>query len=117
MKIYMCNLCNKIFKQKSHYDKHIQNKKKPCLIIAQNILQNLQNLQKSSENYDFSLQNLQKSSENYDFPLQNLSDFPPFNINPTPTNINSSPIIINPTLNDIKEVELKKINNVNMNLI
>ena len=115
MKIYMCNLCNKIFKQKSHYDKHIQNKKKPCLIIAQNILQNLQNLQKSSENYDFSLQNLQKSSENYDFPLQNLSDFPPFNINPTPTNINSSPIIINPTLNDIKEVELKKINNVNSN--
>ena len=27
---YICNNCLKEFKQKSHYDKHIYNKKKPC---------------------------------------------------------------------------------------
>ena len=26
----MCELCKKIFKQKSHYDKHVLNKKRPC---------------------------------------------------------------------------------------
>ncbi len=27
MKNYKCESCNKIFKQKSHYDKHVNNKK------------------------------------------------------------------------------------------
>jgi hypothetical protein len=30
MKVYSCGSCNKKFKQKSHYDKHILNKKRPC---------------------------------------------------------------------------------------
>jgi len=31
MPIYKCNKCLKDFKQKSHYDKHINNKKYPCI--------------------------------------------------------------------------------------
>ena len=42
MKIYMCELCKKIFKQKSHYDKHVLNKKRPCSTI--NIVNNNETL-------------------------------------------------------------------------
>ena len=41
MPIYKCNKCLKEFKQKSHYDKHINNKKYPCKINNENNFQQI----------------------------------------------------------------------------
>jgi hypothetical protein len=50
MPIYKCTKCLKDFKQKSHYDKHINNKKYPCKQINENI--NNLILSETSENTD-----------------------------------------------------------------
>ena len=43
MVTYMCQQCNKVFKQKSHYINHVENKKYPCVYEPQNNSQNPQN--------------------------------------------------------------------------
>ena len=88
MKIYKCESCNKIFKQKSHYDKHVNNKKKPCKLpfILNNISSdnppkpsNLEfvTLQKSPSPFDLELlilKTLQKHSENIINPTNNTTN-------------------------------------------
>ena len=49
MVLYICNKCNKNFKQKSHYINHTVNKKKPCKIETGN-LNNENNVDLTSEN-------------------------------------------------------------------
>jgi hypothetical protein len=56
MKVYKCLLCEKCFNQKSHYDKHTENKKKPCN-------RELNDNQKITENYQKITENYQKLPE------------------------------------------------------
>jgi hypothetical protein len=64
MKIYNCEKCNKVFKQKSHYDVHI-NKKNPCnnISIFSNTINNTQNLPKNTQNLPKNTQKLPKNTK------------------------------------------------------
>ena len=85
MKIYKCESCDKIFKQKSHYDKHVNNKKKPCkFAVIQNNIPSINppkpsdleftTLQKPPSSFNLELlilKTLQKHSENIINPTNN----------------------------------------------
>ena len=63
----MCELCNKIFKQKSHYDKHILNKKIPCanenVNIEPTLTANNCNLTENKQNLTENKQNLTENKQ------------------------------------------------------
>jgi len=65
MSKYICLNCNYDFKQKSHYVRHIENKKKPCKAIENN-LQKLQNL-------TINLQDLQNNNEKVNIIVNNCT--------------------------------------------
>ena len=53
MSKYICDICRKDFKVKSHYDEHKYNRKKPCkltVINSQNVINNDGNSQNSQKN-------------------------------------------------------------------
>jgi len=64
MKEHICNICNKTFKQKSHLDKHLFNKIRPCSSINIDILpKNTDNMPKNTVCLPKNTDNMPKSTD------------------------------------------------------
>jgi len=63
MKEYICNLCNKSFKQKSHLNKHLYNKVRPCSSENTALPKNTESLPKNTESLPKNTEKLPKNTE------------------------------------------------------
>ena len=62
---YICQKCNKEFKQKCHYINHVEKKKNPCILFYKNLIENVPIIQPNAPTIAPTNTSNSKSKSNY----------------------------------------------------